>query len=120
MNSYKDLIVWQKAFELTKEIYRLTSLFPREEQYGLSSQLRRASVSVVSNIAEGFSRKSPKENFQFNSVAFGSTSEIETQLLLAKELKFAPMVDFTKSESLLLEVRKMLNAIFRNSKSSKF
>ena len=116
MNSYKELIVWQKAFELTKEIYRLTGFFPKSELYGLVDQLRRAAVSVTSNIAEGFSRKSIKENAQFVSVAFGSTSEIETQLLLAKELKLAPSEEFIKVEGLLLEVRKMLNVMLSRLK----
>ncbi len=121
MNSYKELIVWQKSFALTKEIYRLTELFPKSEVYGLSMQLRRAAVSVVSNIAEGFSRKSVKENAQFISIAFGSTSEIETQLLLGKELSFAPAKDFEKAESLLIEVRKMLNVMLsRLKQTSKF
>ena len=111
MNSYKDLIVWQKSFALSKEIYRVTGLFPRSETYGLCDQLRRASVSIVSNIAEGFSRKSVLENMRFNSIAFGSTSEVETQLLLAKELGFAAQEEFVFAENLLVEVRKMLNAM---------
>jgi four helix bundle protein len=111
MNSYKDLIVWQKSFALSKEVYRITMLFPKSEMYGLGDQLRRASVSIVSNIAEGFSRKSVLENLRFNSIAFGSTSEVETQLLLAKELEFAPPKDFFIAENLLMEVRKMLNAM---------
>jgi len=117
MDSYKDLIVWQKSVQLTKEIYRLTALFPNSEIYGLSTQLKRASVSVVSNIAEGFSRKSVKENLQFVSIAFGSTSEIEAQLLLTKELAFTKEHEFEKAEALLLEVRKMLNVLHRKIKT---
>jgi len=117
MNSYKDLIVWQKSFELTKEVYRLTGQFPQVEQYGLTSQLRRAAVSIVSNIAEGFSRKSLRENRQFFSIAYGSTSEVETQLLLSKDLNYAVPEQYRKSESLLLEVRKMLNSMLSKSKS---
>src|SRR3990167_9003747 len=116
MNSFRELIVWQKATELTKEIYRLTSLFPKSESYGLSNQLRRAAVSVPSNIAEGFSRKSFKENFQFLSIAFGSTSEIETQLHLSRELHCAESQEFIKAESLLVEVRKMLNTMLSKRK----
>lgn len=111
MNSYKDLIVWQKSLLLTKEIYRITKSFPSSEMYGLTSQLRRASVSVVSNIAEGFSRKSPRENGQFISIAFGSTSEIETQLIIARELSFIAQDAFSDIESILIEVRKMLNVL---------
>jgi len=79
--------------------------------YVLTNQLRRASVSIVSNIAEGFSRKSFKENGQFISIAFGSTSEIETQLLLAKELGHTEGPEFIKAENLLEEIRKMLNSM---------
>lgn len=107
--SYRDLLIWQKSFELAKEIYRLTNLFPRQEIYGLNMQVRRASVSILSNIAEGFSRKTDKEKAQFMSIAFGSSSEVETQLLLAKDLKFALEDEFKKSEALVNEVRKILN-----------
>lgn len=117
MNSYKDLIVWQKSFLLAKEIYRLTEHFPKSELYALTNQLRRAAVSVFSNIAEGFSRKSERENLQFLSIAFGSTSEIEAQLLLAKELGFAARDKFPGIESLLVEVRKMLNTMLRGFKT---
>ena len=116
MNSYKDLIVWQKSFALTKEVYRITAQFPAAEIYGLTSQLRRAAVSIPSNIAEGFSRNSPKERLQFFAIAFGSTSEVETQLLLAKEMKFAPAVAFEASGALLLEVRKMLSTMLHRTK----
>ena len=119
MNSYRDLIVWQKSFEFTKEVYRLTSTFPKEEIYSLTSQMRRAAVSIVSNIAEGFSRKSFRENAQFLSISFGSTSEVETQLLLAKDLHFASEKEFARAESLLLEIRKMLNTMLSNAKKNR-
>ncbi|MEK7582563.1 MAG: four helix bundle protein [Patescibacteria group bacterium] len=116
MSSYKTLIVWQKAFALAKATYQLTEQFPKSEIYGLTSQLRRASVSVVSNLAEGFSRKSPREHHQFVSIAFGSTSEIETQLLLAKDLEFGRLEEFEKTELLLEEVRKILNVMLQRLK----
>jgi four helix bundle protein len=116
MNSYKDLIVWQKSLVLTKEIYRATELFPKSEIYGLTNQLRRASVSVMSNIAEGFSRRTFKEGQQFLSMAFGSTSEIEAQLILAYELSYIRS-DYTAIIDLLTEVRKMLNSMIKRSKS---
>lgn len=103
--------------QLAQEVYKLTESFPKTEIYGISNQLRRASVSVISNIAEGFSGKSLKENTQFISIAFGSTSELETQLLLAKDLSFAHESNFYKAEELLLEVRKMLNSLFSKLKS---
>ena len=108
MKTYKELIVWQKAFVLVKEIYLFTNLFPRSELYGLVSQMRRSSVSIPSNIAEGFARRSPKENCQFISIALGSLSELETQVLLAKDLKFADSPRTEEIEGLLLEIRKML------------
>lgn len=116
MNSYKDLIVWQKSFDLTIEIYRLTKLFPQSELYGLISQIRRASVAIPSNIAEGFSRKHRKEYAQFIAIAFGSGAELETQLLLGKSLNFATKDEFEKSEKLLSEVMKMLNVLSQKLK----
>lgn len=98
INSYKDLIVWQKSFELVIEIYKLTNLFPKSEIYGLVSQMRRCVVSIPSNIAEGFIRKHRKEYAQFISIAFGSGAELETQLLLSKELKFVSEEEFIKFE----------------------
>jgi len=88
IKNFKDLIVWQKAYDLTLSIYQLTKKFPHEEQYGLVSQMRRAAVSIVSNIAEGHSRKSRTEYAQFLSIAYGSLSELETQILISGNLKF--------------------------------
>ena|SRR3989344_7235405 len=118
MNSYKELIVWQKSLTLAKEIYNITESFPKSELYGLTNQMRRAAVSIPSNIAEGFSRKSVKENCQFISVSFGSSSELETQLILSKELGFTKDKDIIKAEGLLLEVRKMLNSLLSKLKLS--
>lgn len=113
IKSYKDLIVWQKAFILAKEIYRLTNLFPKTETYGLISQMRRCAISIPSNIAEGFARKYRKEYTQFISISFGSGAELETQLLLSKELKLASAEEFYKAERLLIEVMKMLNVMLQ-------
>jgi four helix bundle protein len=109
IRSYKDLIVWQKAMELAKAIFELTAYFPKSELYGLVAQMRRAVVSIVSNIAEGYGRKSRKEYSQFYAIAYGSALELETQLILSKALKMAPEEKFEKSEKILLEVLKMLN-----------
>lgn len=83
---YKDLAVWQKSINFTVEIYKLTQTFPKEELYGLTSQIRRAAVSIPSNIAEGNERNSHKEFNQFLHIALGSAAELDTQLLIAKEL----------------------------------
>jgi len=111
MNSYKELKVWQKSIELVLEIYRLTKLFPKDELYGLTNQMRRATISIPSNIAEGYSRKHRQEYTQFIRIAFGSGAELETQLILAKKLKFAHDIEFNKSEGLLSEIMKMLNKL---------
>jgi four helix bundle protein len=104
MTSHKDLDVWNKAMELTENIYSLSSGFPREEQFGMVSQIRRAAVSIPSNIAEGAARKSDKEFVQFLYIALGSLSEIETQLILAKRLRYIKESNLIKD---LASVRKM-------------
>lgn len=115
LNSYKELIVWQKAMDLVREVYVLTGNFPKSEVFGLISQMRRASVSIPSNIAEGFNRKYKKEFSQFAAIAFGSGAELETQLLLAKSLKFSSEENFSRCEGLLNEVMKMLNKLITNT-----
>jgi four helix bundle protein len=88
IRTFKDLKVWQKGIELVKGIYKITKDFPREEQYGLSSQMRRAAISIPSNIAEGFRRRYNKEHKQFLSIALGSCAELETHITIAKELNY--------------------------------
>ena len=117
LRSYKELIVWQKSMELAISIYELTSRFPQTEIYGLVSQMRRAAVAIPSNIAEGYGRKSSKEYRQFLSIAYSSCLELETQLILAKKLRFVDVEDFKKSEALLQEVLKMLNTMMFKLKS---
>lgn len=116
ISSYKELIVWQKSFDLAKKVYRITESFPKSEVYGLTSQMRRAVVSIPSNIAEGFVRKHTKEFSQFISIAFGSGAELETQLLLSKELKFITEKEFSEVDSLLSEIMKMLNSLLSKLK----
>jgi four helix bundle protein len=117
LNSYKELIVWQKSMELAKEIYFLTKEFPKSEIFGLTSQMRRAAISIPSNIAEGFNRRHKKEFTQFVSVAFGSGAELETQILLSESLKYGKEEDFKKCDALLCEVMKMLNKLIANLNS---
>lgn len=88
IRTFRDLRVWQKGIELVREVYKVTSQFPKDEQYGLVAQLRRASISVPSNIAEGFRRRHAKEHRQFLNIALGSCAELETQVVIAKELKY--------------------------------
>ena len=113
IKTYKDLLVWQKAMELVKEIYRLTTEFPKDEVYGLRSQMERAAVSVPSQIAEGYMRKHRKEYIQFLSISLGSAAELETQILVCRSAEKFKVIDFTKAESLLQEVLKMLYVMIR-------
>src|SRR5215468_8110762 len=105
---YHDLIVWQKAIDLTVCVYELTRSFPKTELYGLTSQIRRASVSIACNIAEGRGRLSAAEFRQFLGVAQGSLFELRTQLLVARKLGFAPTDSFRGAADLSEEVSKML------------
>ncbi len=88
IRSFRDLDVWKRAIQLVKEIYLITKGFPKEEIYGLTSQMRRAAVSIPSNIAEGKTRQSKSEYIQFLYIALSSTSELETQVVISKELKY--------------------------------
>lgn len=92
MTSFKDLEVWKRGIDLVEDIYTLTAKFPSNEQFGLVSQMRRAAVSIPSNIAEGQGRKNPKEFIQFLYIAKGSLAEIETQLIICERLKLIPDV----------------------------
>lgn len=109
--SHKDLIVWQKAMELVVAIYNLTNKFPREEIYGLTSQMRRAAVSVPSNIAEGKKRGTRKDYRQFLLVAYGSGAELETQIEIAKMLPFGKNLNCDTINKTLEEVMRMLNKL---------
>jgi four helix bundle protein len=106
--SFRDLAVWKRAMQLTVCVYRLSQGFPREEVYGLTSQIRRSAVSIPSNIAEGQGRANRGEFKQFLSIARGSSCEVQTQLEIAKELGFGDLRLIEEAESLSSEVRKML------------
>lgn len=114
LTSYQQLKVWQRGIELVAEIYRLTKLFPREELYGLSSQMRRSAVSIPSNIAEGYARKHRQEYIQFLRIAYGSSSELETQIIIAKMLNFLEESAFRAVENFVLEVKKMLSGLIKS------
>ena len=115
--SYKDLIVWQKSVELVVAIYKLTEKFPPAEVYGLTSQMRRAVISIPSNIAEGRRRGTRKDFRQFLIIAYGSGAELETQIEISKKLPFGKNLDYQKVDSLLVEVMKMLNKMLSSLKS---
>lgn len=109
MASYKDLTVWKKSYQLTLDIYSITKTFPKDELFGLVSQMRRSSVSVPSNLAEGNMRNGKKEHLQFIRIAYGSGAELETQLLLSRDLKYIDEIEYNKVNNLLSEVMRMLN-----------
>ncbi len=106
---FRDLLVWQKAMTLVTDVYRVTACFPKEELYGLTSQVRRAAVSIPSNIAEGQARLTPGEFRQFLGHAKGSLAELETQLLIAENLGYCAISESLLQE--LTEVRRMLNGL---------
>ena len=107
IKSFKELIAYIKGYELVKIVYRMTGKFPKEEMYGITSQIRRAAISIPSNIAEGYMRGS-NEYVQFLKIAFGSSAELETLLCLSKDLKLCKEEDFKKAYSLIQEVMKLL------------
>jgi four helix bundle protein len=112
--AFQDLLVWQRVMELTVTVYSLTKTFPKEEIYGLTSQMRRASVSIASNIAEGRGRGTDGEFRQFLSIAQGSTYEVQTQLLVARQLKIGDEAMLNKAEALCIETSKMLGAFLQS------
>ncbi len=111
VQSYRDLVVWQKALDLAESIYVATRSFPKEEVYGLTSQMRRSAISVASNIAEGHARQSRGEYMQFLGIARGSLAELYTQLVLAGRLQMLPTDAQQKLEIQLAEVGRLLNAL---------
>jgi len=113
--SFEDLIVWQKAHQLTLVVYGMTKGFPREEIFGLSSQMRRAAVSVPSNIAEGFQRSGTKDKIKFFNISQGSLEELRYQLILTRDLQYA---DTAPAMWLATEVAKLLNAYIRSLHSN--
>lgn len=107
---YKKLIVWQKSIDLVVEIYSICKKLPKNEEFGLSSQMKRAAVSISSNIAEGSRRRTPKDKNQFLTIAFGSASELETQLEILKRINIS-VESIAKASGLLEEVLRMLNKL---------
>lgn len=112
-SGYRDLIVWQKGLTLVKRVYQITTTFPVDERFGLVTQMRRAAVSVPSNIAEGQARHTTGEFIQFVSHAEGSVAELDTQLILAIELGYCIKAEVDDVFELIEELRKMLNALRR-------
>ena len=111
MTSYKELTIWQKSYTFGLEIYSVTKKFPTDEKFGLVSQLRRASLSIPSNIAEGSKRGTRKDYRSFVIIAYGSSAEIETQLLFCKDLGYIQESEYLQLNTKLTEIMKMLNSM---------
>ncbi len=116
INSYRDLIVWQKSIDLVQKVYDISVHFPKEEQYGLTNQMRRSAVSIPSNIAEGYGRNSTGDYKRFLQIAVGSLYELQTQTEIAFRLKFLFQISFESIISLCTEIDKMLYSIIQKIK----
>ena len=113
MHNYSELLVWQKSHCLTLEVYAVSASFPKEEVYGLTSQMRRSSSSIPTNIAEGCGRNSNAEMKRFLIISSGSSSELEYQLLLVKDLKYIDDTVYKELSEAVVEIRKMIHAFIR-------
>ncbi len=116
--SFTDLSVWKEGHCLVLMIYNCTKYFPMEERFGLTNQLRRAAVSITSNIAEGFSRKSPKEKIQFYSTALGSLSEVQNQMLIARDVRYIDQEKFEKIANQSITISKLLSVFIKTTKTT--
>ncbi|MBW1725194.1 MAG: four helix bundle protein, partial [Deltaproteobacteria bacterium] len=114
LKNYKDLKVWQKSYELCLEIYRITAKFPREERYGLTSQIRRSVVSIPSNIAEGYGRKTTLDYVRMLYISYGSVCELETQTLLAGDLDLIEKGELGILNKAIAEIERMLKALIKS------
>lgn len=117
IKSFTDLNVWREGHKLVMQIYKITKKFPREELFGLTNQMRRAAISITSNIAEGFSRHSYKEKLQFYSTALGSLTELQNQLLIAKDIDYIRVIEFKELADITVNINKMMNGLIKMSKS---
>jgi len=111
ITGFRDLKVWQRGYELTLELYRITTKFPREEMFGLTGQMRRASASIPANIAEGYERKHRKEYLQYLYIAKGSLGELDTFMLLSRDIGYLSQDDFDKLNAIRQETMKMLQGL---------
>jgi len=114
MNGFKDLIVWQKAYELALRIYKVTNDFPKQERYGLVSQMRSCAISVSANISEGYERKSKKQYLYFLNIAKGSLGELETYLLISKDLAYFNDEIWLKIEDLRKSALRLLRGLMKS------
>ena len=113
-DGFKSLIVWKRSYDLALSVYKMTNNFPKDELYGLTSQMRRSAISVSANIAEGYQRKSRKEYIHFLSIAKGSLGEVETYLLFSKDLGYVQEIQFNQLETNRQEVGRLLRGLMRS------
>jgi len=118
--TFKDLIVWQKAHLLVLKIYKITKNFPRDEKYGLIDQMRRAAVSITSNIAEGFYRRTLLDKNNFYSIALSSLAELLNQIIISKDLSYIDNKTYVELDNDVVEVRKLLSGLIKSSQSRKY
>ena len=119
MRDFREIKVWEKAHRLTLDIYKATAKFPREEMYGLTSQLRRSSSSIPANIAEGCGRGSNAELARFLQIGMGSASELEYHILLAHDLTFLPTTIYDPLQDRVIEVKRMLTSLLQKVRAAK-
>ena len=118
MKTFRDLLIWQKAMQLVTKCYSVSALFPKEEQFGLTSQLRRCSISIPSNISEGYGRNSSKDYHRFLLIATGSLFELQTQIEIAFNLKYITEENFKKLYEESRELERMISSLVRKIKES--
>jgi four helix bundle protein len=114
LKNYRELLVWQKSYRLCIEVYKITRGFPKEEKFGLTSQIRRAAVSIPSNIAEGYGRKTTREYTHALYVAYGSNCELETQVLLSRDFGYITAEEMKRLQEGIGEVERMLKALIKS------
>ena len=120
LKNYRDLKVWQKSYQVCLKIYTITKDFPKEETYGLTSQLRRAAVSIPSNIAEGYGRKTTPDYIRYLYIAYGSNCELETQILLSGDLEYIKSEKLKEIQEAMGEVERMLKALIKSLEKRHF
>jgi four helix bundle protein len=119
MQDFHKLKVWEKAHQVALAVYQVTRTFPKDELYGLTSQIRRASAPIASNIAEGCSRGSDADFCRFLQIALGSAAEVEYEFLLAKDLNYLPANDYTELNSSIIEIKRMLTGLIQKIRTNK-
>lgn len=119
VKSFTDLITWQEGHKLVLDIYKSTKFFPKDEQFGLTNQIRRATVSITSNIAEGFSRSTQADKSHFYTMAYGSLTELQNQLLIARDVKYIDRDVFTRTADRTIALQKLISGLLRSIKNGK-